>query len=418
MYCSAPRIDQLAGMQFYCTLFDGIGGSIKQRSHWFRVSEIIDESFIESLSTIQDTKYRFPIYILEKRNLDSNHAVLEVERETGIKLKVLGIKDAKAATEQYATSYKTKNSPTIVKTRNALVSLKGFARIPLTKDLLRGNEFRITVSNPRSSEISSFVDEIDKIPNFYGLQRFGSERLVTHLIGRQIVKRNFGKAIELILSYTTEYESPFSVEIRNMSRDPSNYPRLLRQLPKGMDTEYEVMSALMDGKGPVAAIRCIPIRIRRLFVHAYQAYIFNKCLSNAVLDGEGLSTAKPGDLCFESPGPLIFGKIKKFNPDIDSVSKTVPAVRLVGYTFQPGKGRLDVITTNIMQQESVTPRDFYIKEMDELSSPGGFRQSKLGCSGFMHQGSLSLFFKLPKGSYATTLLRELMKPDDPIKSGF
>jgi tRNA pseudouridine13 synthase len=350
--------------------------------------------------------------------LDSNHAVLEVERETGIKLKVLGIKDAKAATEQYATSHKTKNSPTIVKTRNALVSLKGFARIPLTKDLLRGNEFRITVSNPRSSEISSFVDEIDKIPNFYGLQRFGSERLVTHLIGRQIVKRNFGKAIELILSYTTEYESPFSVEIRNMSRDPSNYPRLLRQLPKGMDTEYEVMSALMDGKGPVAAIRCIPIRIRRLFVHAYQAYIFNKCLSNAVLDGEGLSTAKPGDLCFESPGPLIFGKIKKFNPDIDSVSKTVPAVRLVGYTFQPGKGRLDVITTNIMQQESVTPRDFYIKEMDELSSPGGFRQSKLGCSGFMHQGSLSLFFKLPKGSYATTLLRELMKPEDPIKSGF
>ena len=180
----------------------------------------------------------------------------------------------------------------------------------------------------------------------------------------------------------------------------------------------ETESALMDGKGPVAAIRCIPIRIRRLFVHAYQAYIFNKCLSNAVLDGEGLSTAKPGDLCFESPGPLIFGKIKKFNPDIDSVSKTVPAVRLVGYTFQPGKGRLDVITTNIMQQESVTPRDFYIKEMDELSSPGGFRQSKLGCSGFMHQGSLSLFFKLPKGSYATTLLRELMKPDDPIKSGF
>jgi tRNA pseudouridine13 synthase len=232
------------------------------------------------------------------------------------------------------------------------------------------------------------------------------------------VKRNFGKAIELILSYTTEYESPFSVEIRNMSRDPSNYPRLLRQLPKGMDTEYQVMSALMDGKGPVAAMRCIPIRIRRLFVHAYQAYIFNKCLSNAVLDGEGLATAKPGDLCFESPGPLIFGKIKKFNPHIDSVSKTVPAVRLVGYTFQPGKGRLDVITTNIMQQESVTPRDFYIKEMDELSSPGGFRQSKLGCSGFMHQGSLSLFFKLPKGSYATTLLRELMKPGDPIKSGF
>jgi tRNA(Glu) U13 pseudouridine synthase TruD len=29
-----------------------------------------------------------------------------------------------------------------------------------------------------------------------------------------------------------------------------------------------------------------------------------------------------------------------------------------------------------------------------------------------------LSFKLPKGSYATILLRELMKPKDPIRSGF
>jgi tRNA(Glu) U13 pseudouridine synthase TruD len=31
---------------------------------------------------------------------------------------------------------------------------------------------------------------------------------------------------------------------------------------------------------------------------------------------------------------------------------------------------------------------------------------------------LELSFKLPKGSYATTLLRELIKPIDPIKAGF
>jgi tRNA(Glu) U13 pseudouridine synthase TruD len=31
---------------------------------------------------------------------------------------------------------------------------------------------------------------------------------------------------------------------------------------------------------------------------------------------------------------------------------------------------------------------------------------------------LDLSFKLPKGAYATTLLRELIKPTDPIKAGF
>ena len=71
-----------------------------------------------------------------------------------------------------------------------------------------------------------------------------------------------------------------------------------------------------------------------------------------------------------------------------------------------------------MQEETITEKDFYIKEMEELSAPGGFRQAPLWCKDFSYMGSLTLYFKLPKGSYATTLLRELMKPEDPIKSGF
>ena len=73
-----------------------------------------------------------------------------------------------------------------------------------------------------------------------------------------------------------------------------------------------------------------------------------------------------------------------------------------------------------MQDEGVMARDFYIKEMQELSSQGGFRQAPLCCSDFsvIDNSVLTLSFKLPKGSYATTLLREVMKPLDPIGSGF
>ncbi|MEP0826413.1 MAG: tRNA pseudouridine(13) synthase TruD [Nitrososphaera sp.] len=98
----------------------------------------------------------------------------------------------------------------------------------------------------------------------------------------------------------------------------------------------------------------------------------------------------------------------------------VPAIRMAGYSFQPGKGRFENITKQIMEQEDVTARDFYIKEMQELSHQGGFRQAPLWCMDFSYSKSpaLTVSFKLPKGSYATTLLREIIKPKDPIKSGF
>jgi tRNA pseudouridine13 synthase len=67
----------------------------------------------------------------------------------------------------------------------------------------------------------------------------------------------------------------------------------------------------------------------------------------------------------------------------------------------------------------VDAKDFYIKEMQELSHQGGFRQAPLSCTDFCYKRDpLKVSFKLPKGSYATTLLREIIKPDDPIKSGF
>jgi tRNA pseudouridine13 synthase len=185
-----------------------------------------------------------------------------------------------------------------------------------------------------------------------------------------------------------------------------------------MDIEFMVLSALVKGKESVTALRSIPISIRRLFIQAYQAYLFNNCLSNAIANGEDLSVPKRGDLCFEIEDNDSFGKIRKFNPTTDAASKTVPAVRLAGYTFQPGKGRFEMITTNILKDECVSPRDFHINEMEELSAQGGFRQAPLLCRDFRYLNSLVLSFKLSAGSYATVLLREIIKPLDPIRAGF
>jgi tRNA pseudouridine13 synthase len=413
---TVPEIDRMAGIECYCTSFAGTGGSIKQGSESFRVSELADESL--ALSPTFDERHRYPVYLLEKRGIDSNHALFEIERECRIRLRVMGIKDAKAVTAQYAGAERAmRNAPTELKSSHTHLTLKGFAKKPLGRESLAGNRFEIAIQGPRSQDLAAFVPEISKVGNFYGLQRFGSERLVTHLVGREIVRRDFGRAAELLLSYTTKYDTPMSREIRSKSADPANYRQVLKMLPRGMDIERQVLSALVAGKDAVSALRAVPITIRRLFVQAYQAYIFNLCLSAAIASGEDLLQPKEGDLCFEMEGPATFGRVIKYSPA--SKAKMVPAVRMAGYTFQPGKGRFESITKKILEQEGVAAKDFYIKEMQELSNQGGFRQAPLWCMDFSYnKNPFTVSFKLPKGSYATTLLREIIKPDDPIKSGF
>ncbi len=252
---SVPRIDSLAGIDCYCTSFAGIGGSIKQRSEGFRVVELADESLDISLS--YDESHRYPLYVLEKHDIDSNHALFEIEHELHMRLRIMGIKDSKAATMQYAGMERViRNPPIELKSRHTRLTLRGFTKHPIGKRFLAGNKFEITIYNVRSSDLSSFVPQIGMVGNFYGLQRFGSERLVTHLVGREIVKRNFMQAVELLLSHTTEFDTQISREIRGRCADPSNYRQLLKMLPRGMDIERQVLSALVAGRDTIASTAC------------------------------------------------------------------------------------------------------------------------------------------------------------------
>ena len=420
MIKSVPEIDFHAGMECYSTNFVGINGTIKETNEEFQVSEIIDYAFLKppNFSPVQNNEHRFPLYLLEKHNIDSNHAVIEIKKQSGLKLRIMGIKDAKAETSQYASSEQTKNLPKYIITSKTKLNLLGFLRIPLSKSALIGNSFKIKINQTSDDNIQPFLLELNKIANFYGLQRFGSERMVTHLVGKALLERNYNKAIEYLLSYTTKYDSKFSKEIREQSRDPNNYQKLIKIMPKGMDLERLILYALVEGKDSIAVLRSVPINIRRLFVQAYQSYVFNKCLSNALLCNEDIQKCKDGDLCFEIERPLVFGKIRKFREGIDSNNDVMPAIRLVGYNYQPGKNRFDHITKRILSDENISPSYFYLKDLQELSLQMGFRQTLLCCSEFSHFDMLDLSFKLPKGSYATVLLRELIKPVDPIKAGF
>ncbi|MFZ1875487.1 MAG: tRNA pseudouridine(13) synthase TruD, partial [Nitrososphaeraceae archaeon] len=266
---TVPSIDQLAGIKHYCTAFSGIGGKIKLTPEDFLVREILNERYLKSLSKNLDSTHRFPIYILKKHNIDSNHAVIEIRDQHRLELRVLGIKDAKANTVQYATTFqKARSIPSKIKTYHTEICLIGYGSTLLSKSDLWGNQFTILISETKHTDLTDFLPEIPKIANFYGLQRFGSGRMVTHYVGREILKGNFRRASELLLTETTKYDSAYSREIREQLSDPSNYKKLISVLPKGMDIEREIVRSLLFKRDYIRALRAIPIGIRRLYVQA------------------------------------------------------------------------------------------------------------------------------------------------------
>jgi tRNA pseudouridine13 synthase len=98
--------------------------------------------------------------------------------------------------------------------------------------------------------------------------------------------------------------------------------------------------------------------------------------------------------------------------------ENVPATQLAGYGLRNREGRFENKMLKKLSEEELTTKDFFVKEMQELSVQGGFRQLPLMVSNFEYENKNLVKFRLPVGAYATTLLRELMKPLNPIEAGF
>lgn len=396
-----PKIDSEIGILTYTTKYPGSGGKIRQHPEDFLVSEILTEKTLESLSQ-QDG---FAVYKLTKVGIDTNHALQKIFRKFGVHLKALGLKDAFAETEQYVCSMaKSRVLPNYSDEKISLRKI-GFSKKPLSAKDMQGNRFVIKITGA-SGNISEF-SETDKILNFYGYQRFGSRRPVTHLVGKALIQKRFDEAVRLILSHTSEYDSEENTKLRKELSDQSKFVELLHTIPKQMDLERIILEEMTQHRDPKKAIIKLPLSIRRLFVDAYQSFIFNLTLSRAFEYGEDLFNPKEGDVCYDKNA-----KLGKYEMRDDQQL----AVPLVGYSYFK-KTRFDLYISKILEDEQISPSEFYLKEMQEISSEGGFRTAKLVCTNFESKGD-TIKFDLQRGSFATILMREIIKPVCPFEAGF
>lgn len=396
-----PKIDSDIGISLYTTKYSGCGGRIKVHNDDFKVFEVLSQKTADSISQ----KEGYAIYKLKKSGIDTNHALETIFKKSGVRLKALGLKDSSATTEQFVCSLgQNKSVPNYVDGRISLEKI-GYLKKPLSAKDMVGNKFVIAISDAKRT-FSDFAEH-DRIFNFYGYQRFGSRRPVTHLIGKALVQRRFDDAVSLLLSFTSEYDSEENTRMRKLMSDKSNYSEALQVLPSKMDLERTVLAEMIAHQSPQKALQKLPLSIRRLYVDAYQSYIFNLTVCKAFEYGEELFLPKDGDVCYDKNA-----RIGKYEMD-ESQHLAIP---LVGHSYFK-KTRFDFHISKIMQDEQVTPKDFFFKEMQEIGAEGGFRTVSILCQNFSVEKNIASF-TLQRGSFATMVMREIMKPDDPLGAGF
>jgi tRNA pseudouridine13 synthase len=291
--------------------------------------------------------------------------------------------------------------------------------------MIAGNGFKITLREC-CPEVGKCVEQTldvarsSKLPNFYGHQRFGSRDQVTHLVGKAIVQRRFKEAVWTLLCEPRSSDDEETANARGLLAE-GKYEEGSRLLPGKQDVERMVARRLAKAPSEfVGALRAAPIAVRRLYVQALQSYLFNRTLSESMRRGLDISSAMVGDNWAEvARDGLNLGKIHGVREQL--VEGAVPIVQIVGYAFRDYGSRFDECLQKVLSEEGIDHRSFFVEEMQEVSAEGGFRRAHLVVSepsSIISGDTAELEFALPRGGYATVLLREIIKPADPFASGF
>jgi tRNA pseudouridine13 synthase len=324
----------------------------------------------------------------------------------------------------------------------------GYVRNQISSYFLQGNSFHITiraVNHPKSTikkRITETIEELEKIggiPNFFGHQRFGTTRPITHLVGKALVKGNFQRAAMIFLAKPSLHEHPESRKARQQLQATHDFNQALRDFPKKLHYERLMLGHLAQKQDDfVGAFRRLPPKLRKLFPQACQSYLFNRFVSQRIKNGVPLNRAEISDnvVYVERSGlPMMNAHKIASLQTVDEINKAIEAqqmriaVPLIGFKKHLSQGTQGEIERAILEQEHIRPENFHIEAMPEISSRGELRPILTPLKEFSvneisddptnpSKRQVKLSFTLYRGSYATTVLREIVKPRNLIKAGF
>ena len=425
--------ESIAGIDVYLTRTPGIGGVVRSDASDFRVTEVWAPG---KITDAENGKYL--IVELTKKNWDTHHLIRDLSRWFRVsrsRFGWAGTKDTRAVTTQRISIWDPDRAieANIHGVRIPRVELEVIGRSNRKIGLgnLCGNRFRIVIRGIDKTEeevwdringISGELSQAGGMPNFYGMQRFGTTRPVTHEVGRLIVSGDFEGAAMTYLA--KPFPEDRSYEIRRRLWDTHDFKAALIEFPDHLRYERAMLNHLVKQPDDyTGAFRVLPENLLKMFVHAYQSFIFNKILSSRIKENIPLNQAMVGDVvCFRGDNGLPDASRTQevTQTDIDGINNLIRRKRawvthsLIGYGYEP----VNVIERAVLSDLGIDlpelTRGFEVAGMPELASKGGYRAvvidvdpafDVMGADG----GCVTAEFFLPKGCYATIMLREYMK---------
>lgn len=453
-----PNIESTIGMEVYVSKTRGIGGIIKRSVEDFIVEEILLNGLKASIHLEEKVVKladhgRYLVCLLVKKGWDTLLAIENIARALDIsvdRISFAGIKDADAITAQYISiggiSFKKISE---INLKNIWIKPLGYASEEILPKSLFGNKFTITVNSinlkkttilKRIEKIIEEIMDFGGLPNFFGHQRFGTIRPITHIVGKYIVKGDFKSAALAFLAQESPFENPQVRGIRREIHETMDFRKALKKFPKKFVYERIMLEHLSKRPNDfIGALNRLPLNLRKLFVQAYQSFLFNKFLSERIKRGIPLKKAQKGDYVLEldSKGLPLKKAIKAEESNQHLINEEIRrgkmalALPLAGLKQPLSKGLQGEIEQEVLESEGIKLEDFKNPLKIKVNIFGNLRIALTKIMDFsfkilkdeidQSKNSARFCFTLHKGAYATIVLREFMKPSTDrhlIKSGF
>jgi tRNA pseudouridine13 synthase len=394
--------------------YPGIGG---------RIREELDDFFVEEEPLYQPCGEGEHVYLwIEKRDLSTMEAVRILGHKLGRPARdfgYAGLKDRKGITRQMISlggvDIDAVRSLELDKMEILSVSRH---QNKLRLGHLRGNKFRIRIrgvapeAQDRVVPILRLIEELG-LPNYFGPQRFGN-RGDAHWIGRAFLVKDYRRGIRRILGCPSVTEKNPNVVAGRYLFMQFRWREALERFPGSYREEKKILTYLLRvGEKYQGASKLVQRNIMKLYFSAFQAYLFNGVLEERMrLGGGDPASLLEGDIAHRHDDGVTF---YVDNPEAEAervrnfeISPTGP---MFGRKMRIPRGRPDEFELEALGAEELERKDFHHLQQG-WRLEGGRRPLRVPVtelSWSLDGEGLVVEFFLPRGSYATTLLRELMK---------
>jgi tRNA pseudouridine13 synthase len=385
----------------------GTGGTIKESPEDF---------LVEELPLYTPCGEGEHLYLLvEKEGITTHELLHRLAKALGLRERDIGyagLKDARATTRQtVSVTGVTARRALDLQLDNIRVLDARFHRNKLRLGHLAGNRFTIRLRQVGDDALEHALDTLHilqqtGVPNRFGEQRYGVLGN-SHRIGRTLVRRDFPEAIREIIG------DPARIANERWRSAAEAYGQgdldgALAAFPGRFRDERALLHALRDGKSPEAALMGYPRKLLRLYLSAYQSHLFDRVLAMRL---DSIDLLWPGDLAFKHVNGACFLVVDPAaeQPRADGMEIS-PSGPMFGYKMTPAQGQARLLEQSLLDKEGLNLENFRLS--DGLGMEGERRPLRVPIENptARREGEdLLLEFSLPRGSYATAVLYEIVK---------